>query len=151
MSSTSPQQLWIVNCNYEFFDYHLNCFPVSWTFLGRTYHVPSTFLGLTCDVPWMFLESIFCLATIFLPSCYLLPTHYFVFTKRIFHIIIVLWKNSAFINSELPINWIDLIFQFSIFNFQLSTFNSSLWIVNCELWIIILCVNTDFWKIFKNY
>ena len=123
MSSISPQQLWIVN-------FQLWILWLPFELLPRILDVPRTYLPRSFDVSWMYLESIFCLATIFLPSCYLLPTHYFVFTKRIFHIIIVLWKNSAFINSELPIaHWIDLTFQFSIFNFQLI-------IVNCQFWIV---------------
>ena len=56
------------------------------------------FLRRTLDVPTTYLESIFLLPSFFLPSSYLLPTHHFVFTKRIFHIIIVLYKALALKN-----------------------------------------------------
>ena len=130
---------------------HLWILWLPFELLPRILDVPRTYLPRSFDVSWMYLESIFCLATILLPSSYHLPTIllpssyplFCIYQKNISYHNCSL-KNSAFINSELPIaHWIDLIFQFS-------TFNSSLWIVNCQLWIsIILCVNTDFWKIFK--
>ena len=141
MSSISSQQLWIVNFQLwirVIIVLHkssaiMNCELQLWILwlpfelLPRILDVPRTFLRRILNVPWMYLESIFCLVTILLPSSYLLPTfllpsfyllptHYFVFTKRTFHIIIVLWKNSAFINSELI--W--------FFNFQLSTHHCQL-------------------------
>ena len=46
---------------------------VPWTYLGRTLDVPWTYLGRTLDV----------------------PSHYFVFTKRMFCVIIVLYEVMA--------------------------------------------------------
>ena len=64
-----------------------------------------TYLGRTLNLSSVLLPSCYHLATILLPSSYLLPTHYFVFTKRIF--------STQFItNSEL-----------SIFKFQVSIQN----------------------------
>ena len=129
MSSISSQQLWIVN-------FQLWILWLPFELLPRILDVPRMYLPRSFDVSWIYLESIFCLATILLPSSYLLSTFFLpsfyplfcIYQKNISYHNCSL-KNSAFINSELPINWIDLIFQFS-------TFNSSLWIINYELSIL---------------
>ena len=67
-----------------------------WLYLAYIFPISSIYLPYTLNVP-----------SFFLPSFYFLPTHYFVFTKGIFSVVIVRYGLSM--SQEL-----------SIFNFQLS-------------------------------
>ncbi len=73
-----------------------------------------TYSGYTLRISSLYLPSIFNIPSIYLECSYLLPTHYFVFTKGIFSVVIV--RYESLMSQEL-----------SIFNFQLSLS------FNCEL------------------
>ncbi len=90
----------------------LNFQPNSWPTLA----IPCVYLPYIFNIPSIYLECSFLLPSFFLLSSYLLPTHYSVFTKGIFSVVIVRYESSM--SQEL-----------SIFNFQLS----QLWIV---FWIL---------------
>ena len=141
MSSTSPRQLWIVNfqlwiriiivlhkssaiMNCEL---HLWILWLPFELLPHILDVPRTYLRRSFDVSWMYLESTLNLSSVLLPSSYLLATF---FLPSFYPLFCIYQKTKT-----LPFS--------TILNCELS-------IMNCQLWIsIILCVNTDFWKIFK--
>ena len=79
---------------------HISSLPSHIPFIYQSYtlHIASLYLGCSLGVLWTFLRRTLNLSSFFLPSSYLLPTHHFVFTKRIFHIIIVLYEALALKN-----------------------------------------------------
>ena len=114
------------------------------TYSGYTLRISSLYLPYIFNIPSIYLECSFLLPSFFLPSFYLLPTHYFVFTKGIFSVVIVRYGLSmsqelSIFNSQLPIvNCQLLIVNFlSLFNLQTKESESSLSITSRELWFVI--------------
>ena len=92
------------------------CYPLTTPLLSTYFNLPITLSGYTIHVVYIYLAYSLPLSTFFLPSFFLLPTHYFVFTKGIFSVVIVRYESSM--------------------SQELSIFNSQLPIVNCQLLIV---------------